>query len=254
MVEKENWYLKWFGEDYYRVYSHRDDSEAELQVQYLSSILSLPAHPSILDVACGRGRHVREWEKRGAFAAGVDRSEFALLDGKKSCEDCSSALILSDMRQLPFQGESFDLITSMFTSFGYFETDQEHISLLREWGRVLCPLGNLVIDYLNREIAIKDLVPETVTEDELYTTIQRRSLSEDGKRIRKEIRIKRKECGSEKSFEESVRAYSPEELSTLLSTASFQIQSIAGDFSGSPFTAESERFIVHAQVGPQSGK
>ncbi len=252
-MESESWYLKWFGEDYYRVYSHRDDEEARKQVHFLHRLVPFERTPFVIDVACGRGRHVREWENLGAFAVGIDRSTFAILDGKKSGGEFSSKLLLSDMRRLPFCSGICDLLTSMFTSFGYFGSDQEHEALLTEWARVLRHNGNLIIDYLNRNYALKNLVPESVAENEDYRIVQRRSITEDKKRLEKEIEIERRRCGSKKSFTESVRAYAPEELTALLHHAGFEIVSMAGDFSGSEFSSDSERCIVHARKSEAPG-
>jgi SAM-dependent methyltransferase len=38
--------------------------------------------------------------------------------------------VRGDMRHLPFTDGSFDLVTSFFTSFGYFDSDDEDVKVL----------------------------------------------------------------------------------------------------------------------------
>ena len=44
-----------------------------------------------------------------------------------------------------------DLTVSLFTSFGYFEHDEEHAAALREMVATLRPGGWFVIDFLNAD-------------------------------------------------------------------------------------------------------
>jgi cyclopropane fatty-acyl-phospholipid synthase-like methyltransferase len=52
------WYKDWFNsENYLRVYSHRDQTEAERLVELIAKSVNLQVHSSVLDMACGAGRH-----------------------------------------------------------------------------------------------------------------------------------------------------------------------------------------------------
>src|SRR5690606_35628439 len=121
--------------------------EARTQVDFLCRILPETTHRS-LDVACGQGRHVLELLRRNHDAYGTDLSA-VLLEKAGARQELANRLTRADMRALPFKSDSFDLITSFFTSFGYFDTDKDHFDLLREWARLLRPGGLLFIDYLN---------------------------------------------------------------------------------------------------------
>ena len=52
-----------------------------------------------------------------------------------------------------------DLTVSLFTSFGYFEHDEEHAPALREMVDTLRPGGWFVIDFLNAAAVRAQLIP-----------------------------------------------------------------------------------------------
>jgi actin-like ATPase involved in cell morphogenesis len=63
------------------------------------------------------------------------------------------------MRELPFAEESFDLVVNLFTSFGYFDDDSEHVQVLSCVSEAMKHGGTLVIDYLNAGQVRRELVP-----------------------------------------------------------------------------------------------
>jgi len=58
--------------------------------------------------------------------------------------------VRGDMRELPWESE-FDAVISMFTSFGYLESDEEDERVLRGVGAALRPGGQFFVDHHNRE-------------------------------------------------------------------------------------------------------
>ncbi|MDZ7623259.1 MAG: hypothetical protein U5J96_02270 [Ignavibacteriaceae bacterium] len=58
------WYKDWFNsENYLRVYSHRDQTEAERLVELIAENLKLKINSSVFDMACGAGRHAITFAK-----------------------------------------------------------------------------------------------------------------------------------------------------------------------------------------------
>lgn len=223
------------------MYQHRDEDEARLQVQFLLEALrNTPRR--LLDVACGNGRHLTEFEKSGVLAIGADLSLELL-----RAEVAPSLLrVRADMRDLPFSAGVFDTVTSMFTSFGYFETDADHQALLREWRRVTSPAGQLIIDYLNREYVITHLREnERQVRGDLSLSFKRRI---DGRRVVKEITLFDSSENKTQHFRESVLMYSESELGTMLAAAGFRIEREFGNFDGSSYTKGSPRLIVIARA------
>ena len=78
------WFREWFGEDYLLVYGHRDEAEAERDIEYAVRVLGLVAGMRALDLCCGSGRHARALARRGLAVAGVDYSHELLAAAKKA--------------------------------------------------------------------------------------------------------------------------------------------------------------------------
>ena len=68
------WFEEWFGEEYLRLYPHRDDHEAERAVALIGRSVSLRPGWRVLDVACGAGRHTKAFQELGARCNGLDLS------------------------------------------------------------------------------------------------------------------------------------------------------------------------------------
>jgi SAM-dependent methyltransferase len=87
--------------------------------------------PSILDLCCEPGRCSIVLAKKGFSVTGVDRSPFLLNKAKErtKSEGLSVEWVLEDMRRF-IRPESYDLVLSMFTSFGYFGDKKDDINVL----------------------------------------------------------------------------------------------------------------------------
>ena len=56
--EHSKWFQSWFDTSYYpSLYKHRDYKEAEVFIKNIANYLNLDKDDSILDLACGKGRH-----------------------------------------------------------------------------------------------------------------------------------------------------------------------------------------------------
>jgi len=93
----------------------------------------------VLDIGCGVGAFLRMVADRRAHAFGLDASEQLLeLAGRRVAE---ADLRLGDMESLPYEGDTFDLVTG-FNSF-FFADDI--VVALRDAGRVAKPGAPVVI-------------------------------------------------------------------------------------------------------------
>lgn len=223
----EDWYTNWFGPDYIRLYPHRDTAEAARQIDFLLRVVpGLGQGTRVLDLCCGAGRHSRLLEQKGFRVVGVDLS--ATLLARANQADRRYALARCDMRSLPF-GPVFGLVTNFFTSFGYFPSDAENRRILEAIFSVLEPGGRYLIDYLNPDQVRAALVPETRTElPDGSTVLQRRWVDEKTCRVEKDILIK-EPGGQERTFRESVRLYSREEMTEMVRAAGLTLEAVYGD-------------------------
>lgn len=235
------WYREWFGEEYLALYPHRDQEEAREAVDLVERVYGRVGQ--ILDLACGAGRHMLEFKRRGMSAVGLDLSA-TLLNGARAA-DRDLVLVRGDMRGLPFADRSFNLVANFFTSFGYFADPDEDVRVLREIRRVLRGGGGFALDFLNAERVKSQLVERDERLLEGRRVLQRRRLEERDKVVVKEISIIDAESGdSLATYYERVRLYTPEELKELLRTAALAPQFAYGDYAGSPPGPDSPRYIL----------
>lgn len=239
------WYKKSFGKEYLSVYGRRNDEEASREIDFVLSVLKPPRDAWILDLACGAGRHARALAGRGMKnVVGIDLSPELLSVAARDAERLNSPhmLLRGDMRRIPFRAR-FDIVLSMFTSFGYFENDWEDALVARGAARALKPGGMVVLDLPNRDYVEANLVPESVSANNGEVVTQSRRMN--GRRVEKRIIIKKEGRGGEKrEFVESVRLYTLEEIEALLGAEGLRIEQCRGDFDGGAMTASSPRMIL----------
>jgi SAM-dependent methyltransferase len=238
------WYSAWFGETYLDVYPHRNQDEAAQGVALLLSLVSpesLRARPA-LDLACGSGRHLRALRQAEIPALGLDLSGVLLREGARL--GLGAHLVQGDMRQLPFADGSFGVVTSFFTSFGYFEEERQDLQVLIGVHRCLASGGWLLLDFLHAQRVRSALVPRSERALPDGHVLETRRLIDGGRRVEKEIRIER--AGEVTRFVERVRLYEPAELVALLSRAGFQVEHQLGDYAGASPGPEATRTLLLA--------
>ena len=229
------WYREWFGEEYLELYAHRDEHEARRQVLFFQEHFGR-VDGVILDLACGMGRHLTEFNGAGFDAVGCDLSFTLLRTGIDEYGPLPVAR--ADMRSLPFCSGSFAGLVNFFTSFGYFATEEENLSVVREMARVLRPDGVFLFDYLNVDRELEKLV-ERETRDTPSGNVEiERWFDPRDRSFNKRITI------GQKRYLERVRGYDLSEISTMFTSSGLSIRQVFGDFDGAPFDAASPRLIL----------
>lgn len=236
-AHEADWFEEWFGEDYLRTYQHRDENEAERMIDLIASHVNDSAVKRVLDLACGAGRHSKLLCERW-WTVGLDLSAALLKVARRESPD--APYIRADMRELPFADETFDLVVNLFTSFGYFEEDAEHVRVLRCVRAAMRSGGVLVIDFFNARQIEADLVPYDERTENGITIEQRRAITADGRFVEKKITLPEK--GRE--YVERVRLFTASDLSEMVESAGFKVVALVGDYSGARWTEESPRAIV----------
>ncbi len=213
------WFERWFNDDYLQVYPHRNQSEADLQVRSALTLVPHALQQNCLDLGCGTGRHARALRAAGLLVTAIDLSPTLLRAAVAAGGDVQ--FVRSDIRALPFRDCCFELLTSFFTSFGYFATDSEHRVALQEWARVTKQGGTLLLDLPDRDLTIAQLQERTErTLSDGRKVAESRALSADATRIEKIIKIG--EGTAARQYHESVRLFSEEEILELLHAAGFR--------------------------------
>lgn len=244
------WYETAFRGDYLERYPHRDDDEARADVEAIIALIQPERSQPLLDLGCGAGRHLLAFCDAGFLRlTGLDLSNELLTVARERLQEngCNGVeLVCCDMREIPF-GHHFGTVVSVFTSFGYFETDREDAAVLAAVYGALCSGGQFLVDTLNRDWTLAHLVPEEEEEDAGTRVAIRRTVSQDGSRIEKETRVASSDDG--RVYRESVRMYSPDEMTEMFQDAGFVGVRAFGSLRGEPLGPASRRLVVVGRKG-----
>lgn len=252
MTHEKRWYARAFDPVYLEVYAHRDAREAESATRNLLEPLRLE-NQRVLDLACGAGRHADALARRGARVIGLDLSAELLVRAQRAAAlgIPRPAFVRGDMLQLPFAGAVFDLVVSMFTSFGYFESERDDRRVLAEIRRVLHADGVLILDLFNAERVRRNLVPETYRRAGRYEVHEKRRLDLPNGTVIKEIQL----IDGQKThhYEEVVRLWTRAMLEEAMRDHAFAIERVWGNYDASDFDPRrSPRLILQARAGEKA--
>ena len=246
-MSRNPWFRDWFGSEYLALYPHRDRAEGRRAVRLLRDATGLGPGTRVLDVGCGPGRHLAEMHRIGYRATGLDLSPSMLAAARAAVPDCG--LVQADMRRLPFRSGSFDVVTSYFTSFGYFEHENDDLGALREARRLLSAGGWYLLDFLNAAEVVAQLKTEDRRTVSGMQVVQERRLADGGRIIEKRIRIVARGDAPAREFVERVRLYRPEDLNSMLVRAGLAPGPTFGGYDCTPHAQGSPRYIVLAVRG-----
>ena len=237
------WYESAFDRDYLQVYAHRNEATARKEAEFIIAQTPGEARRRILDIACGPGRHLVWFCRDTELAVGLDRSAELLAEAVSRLGCLQAKLVCADMRHLPF-GAEFTCATLLFTSFGYFPTDQENLAVIQQVSGVLEPGGVFWLDYINVPYLRKNLQPFTRHSDGRRIIEQCRKIT-DQDRVEKQIRIVTD--SGERIIHESVKLYSREQLEGMFVQSGLSVKSVWGDFHGKPHSEDSPGLIIMGQ-------
>jgi SAM-dependent methyltransferase len=239
------WWEELFDERYTRFYEGmRRPVPSDEEAAFIESALALPPGAEILDLGCGQGRHSVALALRGHAVTGLDLSEHLLGRARELARDrgVKVSWVRRDMRQTEGLGP-FDACLSLFTSFGFFD-DEEDARVLRNVHSVLKPDGCLLLDIDNPFVVLRRLPMDIWTESDeqvsrsrmVYDFLQSRR---DTTRTSFPLTGGRHEIPSS-----SVRLYFPHEIDTLLRRCGFRMAGLYGSMGDEPFTWHSSPRMI----------
>jgi SAM-dependent methyltransferase len=220
------------------LYNKRDNAEAEYFINNLCARLKPHPDAKLLDIACGRGRFAVYLNKHGYDVTGIDLS-IENIRYARQFENDSLHFFVHDMRQLSYHND-FDMAFNLFTSFGYFKTDEEHINSLINFNNALKPGGLLVLDYFNCNKVIQQLVGKEIkTVNDIDFHIQRMI---SGKKIIKTIAFEHE--NKSYTFKEMVSTFTVDDFKRFFEQSGFEIMTNFGSYSLEKFDVDhSDRLI-----------
>jgi SAM-dependent methyltransferase len=242
MNKTPDWFKSWFNSPYYHIlYAHRDEEEAEHFIDNLVNYLQPAAGALFLDMACGRGRHAVYLSEKGFRVTGIDLSEASIREASNQGNERLDFSI-HDMRKV-FRPGTYDYILNLFTSFGYFENEEDNLETLRAAHQNLKEQGYLVLDYFNAVKVAGCIVPEETKTVEGVTFHIRKRI-ENGFII-KQINFTDK--GVRFAFTEQVRLFTLPDFEKMFRDSDFKIINLFGSYNLEKFTPESsDRLIIIA--------
>lgn len=238
----ENWFKDWFSsEEYLSVYQHRDDEDATKLLELILRQTKLTQQNSILDAACGAGRHSIYLASKGFQVVGFDLSKTLLVKAKENAKKKSvkNNFVCADLREIYFR-EKFDLVINLFTSFGYFKNDEENFKFINTAYSLLNENGFYVLDYFNKNYLVSNLTVESEKIIDSKIITERRKIVNG--RIIKEIQIKN--GLEEQHFVESVRLYSKNEIVTEFNKIGFTPVTVFGDYDGTNYDEQNSSRLI----------
>lgn len=240
---KKDWFAQWFESvDYLNLYRHRTNEEAETFISTILKATGLNAPAKVLDSACGAGRYSIAFAKMGFDVTGFDLSRLLLEHAVRQAkeEGVNIDFFRSDIREVKLSGK-FDLALNVFTSFGYFESEEENFQFFKNAFDHLVSGGFFVFDYFNSRFLTQNLVPKSQHVNADGKIIEMRRI--ENNRVVKEIRIQQN--GVSKEFVESVQIYSGSEIIDKCSKIGYKLITKFGNYNGAEFKNDSsERFIA----------
>ncbi len=130
-------------------------AEAPTVAQYVKDIANLAPGSKVLDAGCGLGRISVELAALDLDVTGVDiiQSELDAAQDSAQAEGVELTLVKHDLRTFHAPNQ-FDCAVNLYTSFGYCDTIDEDMQILRNIAESVKPGGTFIMECTSRETAI----------------------------------------------------------------------------------------------------
>ena len=236
-----DWFKAWFNTPYYHtLYKNRDNSEAKAFIENMIDYLHLEKGAKVMDLACGKGRHSITLNENGLDVIGLDLSDESIVYAKQF-ENKKLAFDVHDMREI-YKTDYFDVIFNLFTSFGYFDDENDNFKVFDAVKKQLKANGIFVFDYLNAEKIVANLIPYEEKEIDGIIFKISKSITEN-QFIKKEIDFYAD--GQDWHFEEYVKVLYKKDFEQLIKQVDFKTKAVFGNYKLESFDAEnSDRLIL----------
>jgi SAM-dependent methyltransferase len=204
---------------------------------------------AVLDLCCGPGRHALEFARRGFAVTGVDRSRFLLERAQERADAAAVTVewVRDDMREFE-RPATFHLACNLFTSFGYFEREEDNLRVLDKVRESLRGGGIFVMDMVGRERLERQGLEARHTQfADGAVLIQQPYVNEDWTRMDNEWTVVK--AGQSRHYRFAHHLYSGQGLQRRLLSCGFASVRLYGDLAGSPYGPEALRLVAVARKG-----
>lgn len=244
----ERWWDGYFDREFVRIY--RDFLTPERTVREVEGILEmldLPEGARVLDLACGWGRHSVELARAGFRVTGLDFSETLLARAAKRAAAAGVEVewVRGDMREVG-RAEEFDAVLSLYSSLGYFLSDEEDLRVLRGAREALRPGGVFLMETMHRDHVLGDYADRDwwETADGATVWVEREFDAVEG--VSREWLRWRRDAETGEKFH-ALRIRTATEWDALIRAAGLEPLEWYGDWELASFAHTSEVLIVAAR-------
>lgn len=206
--------------------------KAKHEASFLIDFLKLPLKAKILDVPCGTGRHSRVLAEKGFEVMGLDISQSCVDIAKSAAPIEGLTYQIGDMKDLSAYKGKFDCVLNLFTSFGYFSTDEENENVLAEMVRALKPSGKLVINVINREWLLSIYKPAFWFKSGSVITVSAGQYDPKNHYNESYMTLKDESTGETTLSYHRIRLYSSQEMVELMKKSGLKDIKSYGSFNG----------------------
>jgi SAM-dependent methyltransferase len=242
------WWEELFNDDFIRTMAKVTDAQITKEVVFIEESLGCEAGATILDLACGTGRHAVELAARGYQVVGFDLSLAMLARASDEAQDRKQKInfVQGDMREMTFE-ETFDGVYAWNTSFGYFD-EEKNGAVIARVHKALKKGGQFLLDVVNRDYIVRQAPSLAWFEGDGCICMDEMGIDF----ITSRMKVKRTlmmDDGRTKEIEYSVRIYSLHELGKMLHDNGFRVAEVSGR-TGTPgvfFGCESPRTLILAE-------
>lgn len=229
------------------MFSQDSWDRAHSEVDSVLALLEIEPPAAVLDLCCGVGRHSLELARRGFRVTGVDRTASYLKSARAmaKAEGLAVDFVQADMRDFT-RPASFEAAINLFTSFGYFEDQEQDLQVLINVCQSLRHGGRLILEMMGKEILARIFLPRDWQElPDGSFFLQERTISQAWSWMENRwILIK---DGQTSEHKISHRIYDGTGLQALLIKAGFESIALYGGLSGAPYDQEARRLVAVAQ-------
>ena len=224
----DDWWNKLFNSLYLKTDGDvvENDDNTRREVDALIAAAAVTPDSRMLDICCGQGRHVLELARRGfRDVSGLDRSRYLIRLARRraAAEGLTVTFREGDARQPRLPADSFDCVSIMGNSFGYFSNKQDDQKVLAAVGRLLRQSGTLVIDLADGDWLRVNHEPRSWEWiDAHHFVCRERSLASDGERLVSREVIVHDELGVLADQFYAERLYTIDSISDLLTRVGFR--------------------------------
>jgi len=244
-VEQQQWFSTWFDSSHYhQLYGYRDEAEAARFIDALVDRLRPDRQARMLDLGCGAGRHANYLASKGFRVTGLDLAAGSIREAANHAPP-AARFARHDMRE-PFGDAAFDYVFNFFTSFGYFDTLNEHLAVVWNIAHALRVGGAVVIDYLNVRHAEARLTSREVKS--LGGVTYRITRWCDARHFYKRLIVEDPRLQGPVQHVERVAKFTLRDFQCMFAINGLSLEDVRGDYQLGPYDAlESPRMILMAR-------